>query len=226
MESESFDQGHRHRLRERFLRSPDRGLQDYELLELLLTFSRPRRDVKPLAKRLLAVFGGINGVLNADREKLLAVPELGSAAAVLLKVVREIGVVVANESLLRRDLLASPRAVVNFARQKLGGMAREMFGVLYLTVQNELIEFLTMNEGTIDQVAVYPRRVIEEALARHAAGLILVHNHPSGVTAPSEEDKRLTRAIVDASRLFDVRVLDHIIVGGAGYFSFTEAGLL
>jgi DNA repair protein RadC len=97
---------------------------------------------------------------------------------------------------------------------------------IFLSTQNELIGHEVVNEGTVDQVAVYPRRIVEKALARHAAGLIIVHNHPSGYVEPSDEDKRLTRTLKDAAHLFDIRVLDHIIVGKAGTFSFLERGLI
>lgn len=128
------------------------------------------------------------------------------------------------------DILSSPERVVNMVKGVFneldGGPTVEHFGVCYLNTQNEMIAFKAVNSGTIDQVAVYPRMIIHTALMIGAAGIILTHNHPSGYTDPSEEDKKLTRAIKESARLFDIRVLDHIIVGHSGYCSFLDKGLL
>jgi DNA repair protein RadC len=125
-----------------------------------------------------------------------------------------------------RNLLTSPDSVVRFARMKLAGLPHEAFMVIFLNVQNEVLAHEIVNEGTVDQVAVYPRRIIEKALMHHAAGLIIVHNHPSGYTDPSEDDKRLTRSLKDAANLLNIRILDHIVVGQRGYFSFVEGELI
>lgn len=225
MERASHHLGHRHRLRERFERTAA-GLNDYEILELLLTYAIPRRDVKPLAKDLLETFHGLNGVLDASTLELKRLPGMGAPSAVLIKLVKEIGVLYLAERLEGRDVLASPQSVMRFARMKLAGFPHEAFMVIFLNVQNELIAHEIINEGTVDQVAVYPRRIIERALAHHAAGLVIVHNHPSGHVEPSEEDKNLTRTVRNAASVLDVRLLDHLIVGSGGYFSFVERGLL
>jgi DNA repair protein RadC len=125
-----------------------------------------------------------------------------------------------------KDVLSSPKPLVHFSIVKLAGLPHEAFMVVYLNTHNEIIHEEIINQGTVDQVAVYPRRIIEMALARQASGLILCHNHPSGYTAPSKEDKALTLAIKQAGRLFDIRLVDHLIVGKGGYFSFKEGGLL
>jgi DNA repair protein RadC len=115
---------------------------------------------------------------------------------------------------------------MDFARTKLAGLPHEAFMVVYLNVKNEVIGHELVQEGTVDRAVVYPRRVIESALGRHAASLILVHNHPSGHPDPSPEDKQLTRMIADAAKTVDMRVLDHIIVGRGGYFSFAEQHMI
>lgn len=229
MDSVSFPdgpQGHRGRLRERFALTRAEQLHPYEVMELLLTFSIPRRDVKPIAKRLLSRFGGISGVLDANPAELSSVPGVGPTTASLLRLVKEIGELYLKDRLAGRDAITSPRRVADYCTMRLSGLPHEAFMVLFMNVRNEILESKVINEGTIDQVAVYPRRIIEAALAARAAGLILVHNHPSGHTDPSEEDKRLTRVIRDAARPLDVRVLDHVIVGKGGYYSFSEHGLL
>lgn len=218
--------GHRQRLRERFDSAASAGMHTYEVLELLLTYSIHRRDVKPVAKRLIERFGGLAAVFDASRDELLSVDEVGPASATLIRLVKEIGVLCAHERMKDRDLITSPDRVVAYALAKLAGLPHEAFMILFLNIQNELIDTAVINEGTVDQVAVYPRRIIEAALARHAAGLILVHNHPSGHVQPSDEDRRLTDVIKDSARLFDIRVLDHLVVGTSGYFSFVEHGYL
>ena len=217
--------GHRERLRERFRRAGAEGLHDYELLELLLTYAIPRKDVKPLAKELIKKFGGLSGVLDAKQEELEEVPGLGPRSATLIRLVKELHGAYLAEQMEHRDLLSSPQTVVDFARVKLAGLPHEALMVIYLNIKNEVIDHEVLHEGTVDRVVIYPRRIVEAALAHHAAGLILIHNHPSGHPEPSEEDRRLTQAVAAAARTVDIRLLDHIIVGRDGYYSFREEGL-
>lgn len=217
---------HRRRLRDRFRKAGSNGLQDYELLELLLTYAVPRRDVKPLAKNLIAQFGSLASVLDADQRELERARDVGPSSAILIRLVKELCETYLAEKMHRKDSVSSPQAVVDFARIRLAGLPHEAFMVIYLNVKNEVIEPEIVNEGTVDRAIVHPRRVVEGALRRHAAALILVHNHPSGHTEPSEEDKRLTRAIVEAARTVEIRVLDHIVVARNGYFSFAQERLL
>lgn len=217
---------HRKRLRERFQKAGAKGLHDYELLELLLTYAIPRRDVKPLAKNLIQRFGSFSGVLDATQRELEEVPEMGPISATLIRLTKELFGAYLAEKMKHRDLLTSPQTAVEFARVKLAGHPHEAFMVLYLNTKNEVIEYESIHEGTVDRAVVYPRRIIESALAHHAAGLILVHNHPSGHPEPSEEDKRLTHAVAEAARTMDIRVVDHVVVGKHDYVSFVEEGLL
>ncbi len=218
--------GHRERLRARFHKAGSEALHDYELLELLLTYALSRKDVKPVAKDLINRFDSLAGVLDASFDELQAVPGLGSAAAMLIRVVKEVGVAQLAEKMQHRDLLRSPQSVVDFARLKMAGYPHEAFMAIYLNTRNEVMGYETVHEGTVDRAVVYPRRIVEAALSHHAAGLLLVHNHPSGHIEASEEDKEVTKAIVQAAGTVDIRVLDHIIVGKDKYLSFTEKGLL
>jgi DNA repair protein RadC len=217
---------HRKRLRERFRKSGVDGLHNYELVELLLTYAIPRKDLKPLAKDLVKRFEGFSGVFDASIEELEAEAGLGLRSATLIHLVKEILGAYLAEQLERREALSSPQAVIDFARVKLAGLPHEAFMVIYLNVKNEVLRHEVLHEGTVDRAVVYPRRIVEAALANHAAGLILVHNHPSGDPDPSSDDKRLTRSIAEAARTVDIRVIDHVIVGKSGYYSFNENRIL
>jgi DNA repair protein RadC len=218
--------GHRDRLRKRFSKTGAEGFHDYELLELLLTYAVPRKDVKPMAKELLKRFGSLAGVLDASLEELKKTPRVGSISATLVRLTREIFGTYLAEKMKKTDLLTSPQSVVDFARVKLTDFPHEVFMVIFLNTKNEVIDYEIVHEGTVDRTVVYPRRIIESALTHHASGLLFVHNHPSGHSAPSDEDKRITRTIIEATRAMDIRVVDHIIVGKGSYFSFMEHNIL
>lgn len=214
--------GHRKRLREKFLKSGAAGLHDYELVELLLTYAVPRRDVKPAAKALLSRFGNLQELLDADPRQVSKVPGVGLASAVLVKLVKELHCRSLAKQMKGQNALSSPQAVLDFARTALAGHPHECFLVIFLNAKNRVLDHKIVHEGTIDHAIVYPRRIIEQGLAARAAGLILVHNHPSGDPSPSDEDIRLTKSIQEAARPLDIRVLDHIIVGRQGYCSLAE----
>lgn len=217
---------HRKRLKKRFLTHGAKTFRDYELLEFLLTHVRPRVDTKPFAKDLIARFKGLQGVLDAPMADLMKVNGVGEDSAILISLVKEIYVASLAQPMMGQDFLSSPKAVVEFARARLGGNANEAFAVIFLNVKNEVIGYQTVHEGTIDRAMIYPRNVLKAALEHHAAAILLVHNHPSGHTEPSEEDRAVTRTIVQAAEAIDLRVLDHIIVARDGYLSFMEKGLM
>jgi DNA repair protein RadC len=217
---------HRKRLRERFRKNGTEGMHRYEILELLLTYAIPRKDVKPFAKELIKRFGSFSGVLDAGQKELEEVLHIGPISSTLIRLVKEICGDYLAEKMKQKDVLSSPQAVLDFARVKLAGLPHESFMVIFLNTKNKVLDHNIIQEGTVDRAVIYPRRIVEEALSHHAAGLILVHNHPSGDSEPSPEDKHLTRVIVEAARTMDIRVLDHIIVGKEGYCSFLERHLL
>lgn len=213
-------------MRERFKRAGAEALADYELLELLLFYAIPRRDVKAQAKALLRRFGSLAGVLRAREEELQEVEGVGPSASLLLRLVRELGAKALEGELKGREVLDAPDRVVAFARMKFGLDMQERFAVLYLNVKNELIDLEVLQKGTVQRAVVYPRQVAEGALRRGASGVILVHNHPSGHPEPSPEDRAFTLQIAKALEPLEVRLLDHLIVTSSGYFSFKEEGLL
>ena len=165
-------------------------------------------------------------MLDAPADELEAFPGMGPVSAALVRLVKDLGGVYLAEGLARKEVLSSPAAVVDFARMTLAGLPHEAVMVIYLDNKNRVMAHEITQEGTVNRAVVYPRRIVEAALRHHASGLILVHNHPSGLPQPSEEDRQITRAIAEAARTLDMRVLDHIVVGKAGYVSFTEDGLM
>ena len=217
---------HRKRLRERFLKAGAEGLHHYELLELLLTYAIPRLDVKPCAKALMKRFESLNGVLDASQEELQVIKGLGPSSAILIRLIKELFAAYLAERMEGKDVLSSPGAVQEFVRVKLAGLPHEAFMVIYLNVKNRVIDHEILQEGTVDRAIVYPREIVKAALTHKAAGLILSHNHPSGEPDPSQEDKHLTRSVIEAARTVEIKVLDHLIVGKNGYFSFQENRLL
>jgi DNA repair protein RadC len=218
--------GHRQRLKDKFRQTSGEGLHDYELLELLLTYALPRRDVKPLAKELIHRFDSLAGVMDASPGELEKVPGMGRSPAGLVKLAKHLSERYLAAGMKARDALSSPKTVLDFARARMAGQAHEAFMCIYLNTKNEVLQHKIISQGTVDKAAVYPRRIIEEALNLHAAGLILVHNHPSGHCQPSPEDRQLTDSIISVARTLDIRVLDHLIVGRLGYYSFAENKLL
>ncbi|NOZ26252.1 MAG: DNA repair protein RadC [Nitrospirae bacterium] len=218
--------GHRKRLRKRFAESGIRGLQDYEALELLLTYAVSRKDMKPAAKALIRRFKGISGVFAADIHEIEEVEGIGEGAAVLIKLMHALMELCLKEKTIQRAKLSSPEAVVEYCRVSMGLLRDEQFRVIYLNSQNEVISEEIIQEGTVDQAVVYPRKVLEYAIRHKAVGFILVHNHPGGLLRPSKSDIELTRRLKSASEEMGLRVHDHFIITREGYYSFYENGLL
>ena len=219
-------EGHRQRLRERFIKTGLDGFHDYEFIELLLTYAIPQRDVKPIAKELLRRFGGIKGIFDASREDLASVNGIGERTAILIKLLKEGSTLYLKTRVKHKEVLSSLQDVLNFCHHALSGSKNEKFMTIYLTTKNELIEAEVLEEGTINQTAVYPRKVIEGALRHNASALIFVHNHPSGDPTPSQTDRQLTGALEKAALTMDITVHDHIIIGKNTHFSGREHGWL
>ncbi len=218
--------GHRRRLKERFSIYGSESFREYELLELLLTYSIPRKDVKEQAKSLITRFKTLAEVLNADVKELSEVAGISGNSAVLIGLCREIAVKYFEDRIYQKDIIAEPGSVYDFVRIKLSHLKDEMFMVILLNPKNHVIDFTVLDEGTVDSAIVYPRKILKQVIEKNASSVILVHNHPSGVCDPSNDDIRLTSAVKDAVRPVDVKVLDHIIAGSTGYFSFREKNLI
>jgi DNA repair protein RadC len=218
--------GHRGRLREKLLDAGGQGLADYELLEYLLMLAIPRRDTKPIAKALLKEFGSIGGIVAADTEALRRVKDVGESAAAAILVVRETTRRMLRGEIEKKPMLASWQALLDYLRADMAYVSIERVRVLYLNAKNALIRDEIASEGSIDEAAVHVREIIRRAIDLGAAGLILVHNHPSGDPQPSRADIQLTRDIIEAGRRLKIAVHDHVIIGAEGHASLRALGLM
>src|SRR5215510_7658016 len=218
--------GHRERLRERFRDAGAEAVSDYELLELLLFRAIPRRDVKPLAKNLIATFGSFAEVISAPIARLAKVEGLGSTAITELKLVHAAASRLARGQLRKRPVLSSWSNVIDYCRTTMAFAEKEQFRVLFLDKRNQLIVDEVQQTGTVDHTPVYPREVVKRALELSATALILVHNHPSGDPTPSGADIEMTRTIIEVAKPLGIAVHDHIIVGRDGHASLKGLKLI
>jgi DNA repair protein RadC len=218
--------GHRDRLRARFREAGADALADYELLELVLFRAIPQRDVKPLAKELIARFGSFAEVVSAPPARLKDVKGLGDTAITELKVVQAAASRFARGEVKRRTVLSSWSAVLDYCRTAQAFAEKEQFRVLFLDKRNQLIADEVQQTGTVDHTPVYPREVVKRALELSATAIILVHNHPSGDPAPSRADIQMSQQIVEVARPLGISVHDHIIVGKEGHASLKGLRLI
>ena len=218
--------GHRARLRRRLFEGGPDALLDHELVEYLLALAIPRRDTKPLAKKLIREFGGFGGLLAADAEAIARVGEISESAVAALKVAQAAALRLLEDGIRERPVLASWQALLDYLRADMAHLSVERVRILFLNSKNVLIANETMWEGSIDESAVYIREIMRRALDLHATAIIVVHNHPSGDPSPSQQDIRLTRDLAEAGRHLKVTLHDHIIVGASGHKSLRAEGLI
>jgi len=211
--------GHRERLRERFRDAGADAIADYELLELVLFRAIPQRDVKPLAKALIAKFGSFAEAIAAPPTRLAEIKGLGDAAITELKIVQAAASRLAKGQLKGKTVLSSWNAVLTYCRTTMAFADKEQFRVLFLDKRNQLITDEVQQVGTVDHTPVYPREVVKRALELSASAIILVHNHPSGDPTPSQADIQMTQQIVNIAKPLGISVHDHIIVGKDGHTS-------
>lgn len=219
-------EGHRGRLRHRFLEHGLENFQDYEALELLLLYVARQKDMKPVAKQLIDKFGSFQAVLDAPTEELNSIDGIGEAAIILIQFVKQSAARYLKQASLAKIAPNDISELINYFRIKIGSNPDEQFRLVSLNSNFTVVGEDLLAEGTIDQATVYPRKVIEMAIKHGATTLIFVHNHPGGDVTPSELDKTITRSLILAARTVGLLVYDHIIVSPAGYFSFREQSLL
>jgi DNA repair protein RadC len=218
--------GHRARLRARLLKGGAEALADYEVLEYLLFAAFRQGDTKPIAKRLMARFGTLSAVLNADPGSLAEVEGMGEASAAALKAVAIAARRMARNEVESQPVLGSWQALLDYLTVDMAHLTVERVRVLYLNTQNRLIQDHHVGDGSIDEAAIHPREVIRRGLDIGATALILVHNHPSGNPEPSRADVQITNRIAEAGRLLGITVHDHVIVGRQGHVSLRAKGLI
>jgi DNA repair protein RadC len=218
--------GHRERLRARFREAGAEAVSDYELLELVLFRTIPQRDIKPLAKALIAKFGSFAEVVSAPQARLREIKGLGDAAITELKVVHAAAGRLARGEVRKRPILSSWSNLLDYCRMTQAFADKEQFRVLFLDKRNQLIADELQQTGTVDHTPVYPREVVKRALEVSATAIILVHNHPSGDPTPSRADIQMTQSIVEIAKPLGISVHDHIIVGKEGHTSFKGLKLI
>lgn len=219
--------GHRKRLRERYAKNGYEALQDYEIIELLLTFVKQRVDTKPLAKQLIKKYGTIEEILKADIKDLKETEGVGDITAVFLNFIGDIAACSFKDKAEKQKIsFKNKNQLISYLRNDIGFSKNEEFKVLFLNSVNEIIETEILFTGTIDKSAVYPRKILERALYHNARSIVFVHNHPSGNVSPSEKDIELTEEMKKFFKIVDINVLDHIIITKNSHFSFLEEGII
>jgi len=218
--------GHRKRLREKFIKGGLAGFHDYEIVELLLSLGTPRKDCKPQAKEAIKRFKTLRGVLEASLEELQQIHGIGPHSAFGIKLVREVAREFLKARIIDQPIYKSSQEIFDYLYHSMRDLKKELFKVIYLNSQNQIIEIADLFEGTVDSGVISPREVMEGAIKHNAVSLIFVHNHPSGNPEPSKNDKEVTRDLVYAGSIMRLRVLDHIIIGNNRYFSFAGEGLI
>lgn len=219
--------GHRQRLRDKFLEKGLGGFTDAEILELLLSFGTPRQDCKERARNAISEFGSLADVLEASSEKLQKVRGVGPNNAFAVKFIHQVARKFLKERPLGKNYLNAAPEVVQYLRHSMGRRDREVFVAVFLDVKHGVLDIMELFEGSLSSSTVYPREVIKAALKRNAASMVFAHNHPSGSIEPSPADHSITKRLLMAAMVMDMRVLDHIIIGeDESYYSFAEQGLI
>ncbi|MBR8701269.1 hypothetical protein IX317_000717 [Fusobacterium sp. DD29] len=232
MANSELVKGHRKRLKERYKKGGYETFEEYEFLELLLTYAIPRKDVKDVAKKLLTDYKNITNIINSDIKSLTKVEGVGESTALFLRLLGDVVKNTTSNEVMDKDLstfigeIRTKNSLLNYLHAKIGHLLDEEFDVLYLNNANKLLATEKLFCGTIDKSVVYPRKIIERVLFYNAKGVIFAHNHPSGNIEPSRADVELTQHMRDALDMIDVKLLDHVIIGKNRYFSFLEEGLM
>ena len=219
-------EGHRQRLRERFLSSGLDGFHDYEVIEILLTLAMPRKDCKEAAKEALSRFKTLQGVLEASPQELCRVAGIGPKNLFGIKLIKAVADRYLKKKLIYKDAINDSKALFDYLYHSIGDKNREFFKVIFLDSKNQVIAADTLSEGTLTASSVYPREVIQQALRHDAAALIFAHNHPSGDPKPSSEDVAITRQLVFACKAMGLVAHEHIVIGDNRYYSFADQGYI
>lgn len=219
--------GHRQRLREKFLEKGIDSFTDAEILELLLSFGTPRQDCKERARHAIKKFGSLAGTLEATSKELQEIKGIGPKNAFAVKFIHETARKFLKERTRGKNYLNAAREVVDYLRHSMIRREKEVFAAIFLDTRNGVIDIQELFHGTLSSSAVYPREVIKSALSMNAASMVFAHNHPSGHLEPSPADHAITRRLILAANIMEMKVLDHIIIGNSqDYYSFAEHGIM
>jgi DNA repair protein RadC len=218
--------GHRTRIKERFLKSPRGTFSELELLEMILFWSIPRKDVKPIAKTLIKSFGNLTGIVNANYDKLINTKELSHHTIINILLLKEILEKILHGEIIKKNILSSWSALIDYLKVSMGASKTEQFRILFLNKKNILLADEVQPYGTVDQTPIYPREVVKRALFYEASAIILVHNHPSGNPTPSGADIAVTKQIMEACKTVNISIHDHVIVTNKDIYSFKSNLLL
>jgi len=219
--------GHRKRLKIRFEQTGFHGFHDYEVLEHLLTFVIPRKDTKPIAKKLMGRFKSFIGVLNADTKELEAIHGIGPHASLFLKMIgATIGFYFDQKAQHGEIQFTRLDQLVDYFRATIGGKPNEVMRVLYLNSQNKLIHAENLSEGTVSEAVAFPRKIVESALKHRATAVIIAHNHPGGIPEPSNNDDSITEQIKNALNTVNINLQEHVIIATEGFYSYRQTGYL
>lgn len=219
-------EGHRQRLRERFLASGLDGFQDYEVIELLLTLGTPRKDCKEMAKEAMRRFKTLQGVLEASAAELTEIPGIGPTNLFGLHFIKAVADRYLERRLIKRDPISNSQDLFNYLYYNMKDRTRECFKAVFLDARNRVLSTQTLFEGSLTAASVYPREVVKAALEQRAAAVIFAHNHPSGDPQPSAEDIAITRQLIFACRVMGITVHEHLVIGDNRYFSFADQGYI
>lgn len=222
-ENRKDSEGHRKRLRERFITSGLEAFQDHEVLELLLTFAIPRRDVKAVAKELLYHFGSLSAVFEAPRESLERVNGIGKQASLLITLIPQILERYGFDRQRHRKVLSRASDVWEYIKPRVDKNFESLW-MIALDSRNRVLATEMIQKGTVNRTVVIPRLVVEAAIKHKSTAVILVHNHPAGTTSPSQADHQITTLLKRTLETLDIRLLDHLIVTTSAYYSFAESG--
>lgn len=217
-------EGHRQRLRERFLNAGLDGFQDYEVIELLLTLGTPRKDCKDMAKAAFSRFKTLQGVMEASSHELCEVDGIGPKNFFGLKLIKAVSDRYLEKKLINKNPVSNSKELFDYLYHSIRDKTREYFKIIFLDSKNRVISTETHSKGTLTASSVYPREVVDSALRHKAAALIFAHNHPSGDPKPSPEDIAITRQLVFSGKVMGITVHEHIIIGDNCYYSFADQG--
>lgn len=225
MSEKDIHKGHRSRMKERFLKEGAKNFRDHELLELLLYYSIPRKDTNETAHLLLNRFRSLSAVFEADFNQLSLVEGLGENSAFLINLIAELKRKISDDELIRKTYLKSTEDIKNYVSSYLTGRANEILYAVCLDAEYKVVSVIKLSEGTEDTVTTHPRKIIEAAILHKAHFVILAHNHPGGISYPSNDDIMSTRKIAEILKSLDLTLLDHIVVGAGDIISLKSMNI-